>query len=230
MGAKEPGTAREEAERLVATLLATVRMAATNPAATPLGPLGGLVAGVLGHNDAPGATPGGARSGFATGGAECCVCPVCRGIAALRDPSPEFAERLATGTGDLAAGLASFLRAFAPAESVVAPTSGPAAGATTDPFDDHVWREATRTGHDSQPAPERDVWAAATRADDVAVPAAAPVDAAGSVTPAARRASTERRVVPVSRVPEGEPAPGDEAAPDGRTVPGARQDAPGDEA
>ncbi|MEV4714326.1 hypothetical protein [Micromonospora sp. NPDC049374] len=236
MGATDPGTAREEAERLVATLLATVRLAAANPAAVPLGPLGGIVTGVLGHNEAPGAASGGTGGGFATGAAECCVCPVCRGIAALRDPSPEFAERLATGAGDLAAGLASFLRAFAPAESPGEPAAGPASGpaadatatASADPYDDHVWREATRTGHDSQPAPERDVWSAATRAEDVTVPAAVPVDAAGPVAPAGRRTSTERRVVPASRVPDGEPAPGDEPAPDGRTVPGGRQGAPGD--
>ncbi|WBB54255.1 hypothetical protein [Verrucosispora sp. WMMD573] len=233
MGATDPGTAREEAERLVATLLATVRLAAANPAAVPLGPLGGIVTGVLGHNDAPGAASGGAGAGFATGAAECCVCPVCRGIAALRDPSPEFAERLATGAGDLAAGLASFLRAFAPAEPPAGPGAASAPGsaadatatASTDPHGGHVWREATRTGHDSQPAPERDVWSAATRAEDVVVPAAAPVDAAG---PAGRRTATERRVVPASRVPDGEPAPGDEPAPDGRTVPGGRQGAPGD--
>ncbi|WP_230462682.1 hypothetical protein [Micromonospora sp. CP22] len=228
MGATDPGTAREEAERLVATLLATVRMVAANPAAVPLGPLGGIVTGVLGHNDPPDTTGG----GFATGAAECCVCPVCRGIAALRDPSPEFAERLATGAGDLAAGLASFLRAFTPTDPAAEPPPGSAAGAsataTAEPYGDHVWREATRTGHDSQPAPEREVWSAATRAEDVAVPAAAPVDAAGPVAPAGRRASTERRVVPVSRVPHGEPVPGDEPAPDGRAVPDGRQDAPGD--
>ncbi|MEV2240239.1 hypothetical protein [Micromonospora sp. NPDC049891] len=235
MGATDPGTAREEAERLVATLLATVRMAANNPAAVPLGPLGGIVTGVLGHNDAPAAGPGAAGGGFATGAAECCVCPVCRGIAALRDPSPEFAERLATGAGDLAAGLASFLRAFSPAESAPGPAADPAETSAADatataaePYGDHVWREATRTGHDSQPAPERDVWSAATRAEDVAVPAAAPVDAAGPVAPAGRRTSTERRVVPASRVPDGEPVPGDQPAPDGRAVPGGRQGAPGD--
>jgi hypothetical protein len=73
---------REEAERLVATALATLALATR------------------------GAT------GFATGSAECCVCPVCKAIAAARDPDPEFAERLATGAGDLAAGVASVLRAF----------------------------------------------------------------------------------------------------------------------
>ncbi|PZV98047.1 hypothetical protein SAMN05443287_11162 [Micromonospora phaseoli] len=233
MGATDPGSAREEAERLVATLLATVRLAAADPSATPFGPIGGIVTGVLGHSGAPDVSPGSTGSGFATGAGECRVCPVCRGIAALRDPSPEFAERLATGAGDLAAGLASFLRAFAPAEPPAEPPadppSDPAGPAAAGPDSDHVWREATRTGHDSQPAPERDVWSAATRAEDDAVPADAPVDAAGPVAPTARRSSTDRRVVPASRLPDGEPASvGGEPTPDGPAVPGERQGAPGD--
>ena len=73
---------REEAERLVATALAALSVAANSTA------------------------------GFATGSAECCVCPVCKAIAAARDPDPEFAERLASGVGDLAVGLAGVLRAF----------------------------------------------------------------------------------------------------------------------
>ena len=73
---------REEAERLVATALAALSVAANSTA------------------------------GFATGSAECCVCPVCKAIAAARDPDPAFAERLATGVGDLAVGLAGVLRAF----------------------------------------------------------------------------------------------------------------------
>ncbi|MFV2101427.1 hypothetical protein [Micromonospora sp. LOL_024] len=227
MGATDPGSAREEAERLVATLLATVRMAAADPSATSLGPIGEIVTGVLGHSGTPDVPPGSTGSGFATGADECCVCPVCRGIAALRDPSPEFAERLATGAGDLAAGLASFLRAFAPAEPPAEPPGGPPSGpggpAAAGPGSDHVWREATRTGHDSQPAPERDVWSAATRADDVAVPAAAPVDAAGPDDAAGQRSSTDRRTVPASRLPESEPTP------DGPVGPGGeRQGAPGD--
>ncbi|MDG4796491.1 hypothetical protein [Micromonospora sp. WMMD1082] len=232
MAATDPGSAREEAERLVATLLASVRLAAANPAAAPLGPLGGIVTGVLGHSggpSGPSGPPGATGGGFATGAAECCVCPVCRGIAALRDPSPEFAERLATGAGDLAAGLASFLRAFTPADPAAGPSPAPADGTAAGTDSDHVWREATRTGHDSQPAPERDVWSAATRAEDVAVPAAAPADAAGRPAPALRRPSTDRPAVPASRVPDGEPAPGDEPAPGGRAVPGGeRQGAPGD--
>jgi hypothetical protein len=55
---------------------------------------------------------GGARTGFATGSAECCICPLCRLIAAVREPNVEFAERLASGAGDIAVGLAGVLRAF----------------------------------------------------------------------------------------------------------------------
>ncbi|GAA2328187.1 hypothetical protein GCM10010170_004520 [Dactylosporangium salmoneum] len=73
---------REEAERLVAAALAAMSMAARSTA------------------------------GFATGSAECCVCPLCKAIAAARDPDPQVAERLATGAGDIAEGVASFLRSF----------------------------------------------------------------------------------------------------------------------
>lgn len=224
MGATDPGAAREEAERLVATLLATARLAASGSAAGGLGPLGGIVSSVLGHSAGSGASSG-RGGGFATGTAECCVCPICRAMTALRDPSPEFAERLATGAGDLAAGVASLLRAFAPAEP--SPTTTPPAGtAATGPDhpaadagrgvdDDRVWREATRSGHDSEPAPEPDVWSTATRAADVTAPAAAvpPVDVAGAATPGTARAAADRRVVPASRVPDdaAADAPGDGA-------------------
>ncbi|WBC17128.1 hypothetical protein O7600_09975 [Micromonospora sp. WMMA1998] len=208
MGTTDPGSAREEAERLVATLLASARLAAAAPGSGPWGPLGGILSGVLGH------TPGGAGpgrpaphaaasaaggAGFATGSPECCVCPVCRGIAALRDPSPEFAERLATGAGDLAAGVASLLRAFAPAEPAEPATPG---GAAPGEPGDHVWREATRTGHDSQPAPEQDVWSAATRGADASDPGASsqpPADAAGPDEPASGRPPAGQPVVPASR-------------------------------
>ncbi|WNM37524.1 hypothetical protein RMN56_20400 [Micromonospora halotolerans] len=213
MGTTDPGSAREEAERLVAMLLASAKLAAASPGSGPWGPLGGILSGVLGHtppgesSTAPGA---GAGARFATGSAECCVCPVCRGIAALRDPSPEFAERLATGAGDLAAGVASLLRAFTPAEP--AGPGGPTApggsdGATAGPATgDHVWREATRTGHDSQPAPEQDVWSAATRGEGAA-------EADGPDVPAPSRPPADAPVVPASRasVEVAEDAPGDGA-------------------
>ncbi|MCX4470941.1 hypothetical protein C5N14_16130 [Micromonospora sp. MW-13] len=228
MGGTEPGSAREEAERLVATVLAAARLAGagSGSGAGPWGPVGGILSSVLGHSGggrAAGGPAGAGRGGFATGAAECCICPVCRGIAALRDPSPEFAERLATGAGDLAAGVASLLRAFAsagdpahrppePEESSPAP---PRTGADQG-SGDHVWREATRTGHDSQPAPEQDdVWSAATRGEGPGVPAAVvpPVDDAGPDAPGAPRPPAGRPVVPASRTPgsAGEDAPGDGA-------------------
>ncbi|MEU2614845.1 hypothetical protein ABZ570_25145 [Micromonospora sp. NPDC007271] len=222
MGTTDPASAREEAERLVAMLLATARLAAPSPGTGPWGPLGGILAGVLGHPPGSGAAGDGASAaseaasgaGFATGSPECCVCPVCRGIAALRDPSPEFAERLATGAGDLAAGVASLLRAFAPAEPA-APTDPAGAGAAGDPTGDHVWREATRTGHDSQPAPEQDVWSAATRGEGAAAPGATvpPADAAGPEAPVPSRPPAGRPVVPASRASDemGADAPGDGA-------------------
>ncbi|MEU8262899.1 hypothetical protein AB0C02_19995 [Micromonospora sp. NPDC048999] len=218
MGATDPDSAREEAERLVAMLLASARLAAAAPGAGPWGPLGGILAGVLGHNQdgaGPGDVPpqptaGGA--GFATGSPECCVCPICRGMAALRDPSPEFAERLATGAGDLAAGVASLLRAFAPAEP--AATTAPA-GAGATPTGDHVWREATRTGHDSQPVPEQDVWSVATQGEGPAGAGAvvSPADAAGPDAQAPIRPPAGRPVVPASRASDevGEDVPGDGA-------------------
>ncbi|MFC4145888.1 hypothetical protein ACFO0M_06445 [Micromonospora mangrovi] len=226
MGTTDPGSAREEAERLVAMLLATARLTAATPGAGPWGPLGGILSGVLGHSAAAGRPAGaeqgaaggaGVGAGFATGSPECCVCPVCRGIAALRDPSPEFAERLATGAGDLAAGVASLLRAFAPTEP--APSSappGPAGTAAGTAGGDHVWREATRTGHDSQPAPEQDVWSAATRGEGAADPGAVvPPDGAGPGAPVTIRPPAGRPVVPASRasgeVGEDADAPGDGA-------------------
>lgn len=224
MGGTDPGSAREEAERLVATLLATARLASSPPGAGPWGPLGGILAGVLGHSAGSAGTRGAgsasasAGAGFATGSPECCVCPICRGIAALRDPSPEFAERLATGAGDLAAGVASLLRAFASAEPAEpgAPASPDGAGGSAGaPAGDHVWRAATRTGHDSQPAPEQDVWSAATRGESAADPGAVvpPADGAGPDAPVTNRPPAGRPVVPASRASAevGEDAPGDGA-------------------
>ena len=285
MGGTDPGSAREEAERLVATVLAAARLAAASgqgaARAAGLGPLGEMISGVFGHNDrtarpeqprpeaattsgpapsdpasgpapsdpptgpvpsdpaggpaASGPVTGGGTGGFATGGAECCVCPVCRGIAALRDPSPEFAERLATGAGEVAAGVAKLLRAFGEATATTGPpaSSGPAKPAGPPPAgpppagpapargtaqDDEVWREATRTGHDSVPAPERDVWAAATHADarvrpggatppaDVAGPAGnsdpTPYRSANKAAGTTNAETVERPAAPASRAPE----------------------------
>jgi hypothetical protein len=105
---------REEAERLVATALAAVSMAANGAA------------------------------GFATGSAECCVCPVCKAIAAARDPDPEFAERLAAGAGDLAAGVASVLRAFGERSSAHFEPPGGTAEASDPHEKPDVWQAATQ--------------------------------------------------------------------------------------
>ena len=113
-GAEQPQSPRKEAERLVASVLGAAAVAIQGAQARRqlrdladrvLGPqwFGGADAEA---DDAPKA------HGFATGSAECCVCPICRVVAILRDPSPEFAERLATGAGDLAAGVTGIMRAF----------------------------------------------------------------------------------------------------------------------
>jgi hypothetical protein len=95
---------KEEAERLVAAALAAVSMAA--------------------HS----------ATGFATGSAECCVCPVCMAIAMARDPDPQFAEKLSTGVGDLATGLAGVMRAF---------SAGTAKAESRADAPDDVWGDAT---------------------------------------------------------------------------------------
>lgn len=97
----EPGSARQEAERLVAAVLATATMAAN-------------------------ATPN-----LSTGSAECCVCPLCKVIAAIRDPDPEMVERVAAGAGDLAVGVASFLRHVAAASPSPSPSAPPPQPATS---------------------------------------------------------------------------------------------------
>jgi hypothetical protein len=125
----EPGTARHEAERLVATAVAAARLAA-------------------------------GAAGYGTAG-RCCACPLCRAVAALREPDPRVVERLATRAGDLAAGVAGLLR------SASARQEQPTGAAS----DDEVWREATRAGQTGAPRRPDDAWAAATRADgDRAVP------------------------------------------------------------
>lgn len=58
MGATDPGSAREEAERLVATALAAARLAAAGSKGGQWGPLGGIVSSVLGHSGSPGASAG----------------------------------------------------------------------------------------------------------------------------------------------------------------------------
>jgi hypothetical protein len=107
-------SARDEAERLVAAALAAASVAAR------------------------GAT------GFATGSAECCVCPLCRAIAAVRDPDPRLADGLASSAADLAAGLAGMLRAFGGTHKAPPP-----------PDDEHPSATRTTSAAPGAPAPER---------------------------------------------------------------------------
>ena len=93
----EPGTAREEAERLVAAGLAFASLAAN------------------------------AHPEIATGSAACCVCPFCKLIDAVRDPDPQVVERIATGAGDLAVGVAGLLRGLS---AMARPSADPWSTAT----------------------------------------------------------------------------------------------------
>jgi hypothetical protein len=119
-------SAREEAERLVAAALGMASMAAR---------------GLRGSGP------------IATGSRECCVCPVCRTIAAMREPNPEFAERVATGAGDLAAAVASLLRSLSDGVPTARSPRGRAERdrdewdpGERDPESDDAWRVATRGG------------------------------------------------------------------------------------
>ena len=239
------GSAREEAERLVATVLAMAEQSglsdalrgrphpeksgsdgtgATRPEG--LGALGDTLAGVVGqftgrsrpHRPAE-PTAAGARedrsaphqqseppvaAGWSTGSAECCVCPVCRAIAGLRNPNPGNAERLATGAGDFAVGVAGLLRAFsAVAGSRPKPPARPARPAP--PQGDPAWSAATRHGRPEQPVvPGPDdidgPWSAATRTPAPPPPPAADGASAGGTADTDGRADDE-----VVRTP---PAPG----------------------
>jgi hypothetical protein len=137
---------------------------------------------------------GRALVGWATGSAECCVCPVCRAIAALRNPSPDAAERLAAGAGDFAAGFASLLRGF----SAMAGNPRPRKPAKPAPDPDTAWSAATRTqpptttggeapGRPAEPDSDGSPWSAATRAAD------REALAADRVARAARQAAHEAR-------------------------------------
>jgi hypothetical protein len=102
------------------------------------------------------------HQGWATGSAECCVCPICRVISTMRDPSPETAVKLAIGAGDLATGVASVMRAFS---SIMGERTGARTGTGTKPTVararpenlDENWSAATRTAN--RPG---EAWSAAT--------------------------------------------------------------------
>jgi hypothetical protein len=188
-------TAREEAERLVAAALAAASFASRargktaanrddrsddrGPSLDDLAGLASLAARFLGGRPAEPPPAPAAATGhhIATGSPECCICPICRAIAAVRDPSPEFAERLAAGASDLAAGVTSILRALGEAtrrgdtHSAVDVTAVPPAetGWPSDVDDELEFATESET-EDESPWPALSdfgsVWQAATRAQD----------------------------------------------------------------
>jgi hypothetical protein len=149
---------RDEADRLVAAAIAAVSMAARGlGVAGNRGRAGAGSSRAQQVDDSAGsrAEPAGA---LANGSPECCVCPVCRVIAAMRDPDPELAERLANGAGDLATGITGMLRAFfrPGGHAGVDPEASRegdeffqalrrrvSATAPAEPADDDPWRAAT---------------------------------------------------------------------------------------
>jgi len=165
---------RDEAERLVAAAIAAVSLAARG--------LGG----------AAGSRFGGQGHGFATGSPECCVCPVCRVIAAMRDPSPDLAERLATGAGDLATAVTGLLRNFSR-------PSGTGAN-STDGAGDEFWDSMRRQAQAADSEAEADPWHAATTAASVDPSTTAPVK------PMARKA-VKKAVKKAAPAPAPAPSP-----------------------
>jgi hypothetical protein len=240
----DPGTAREEAERLVATAIGAASMAARRLGRTR-GPVSSSQLGEAlpaGLGTLADALVDRARSAFgightpadyriANGSPECCVCPVCRTIAAVRDPSPQAAERLATGAGDLAAGVASFLRAVAGAAGSGADRER--TGAEREPAGPEPGRTGAERGRagaagagqpgPAWPAPEEpvssgavgDVWQAATRGPAAeSGPGAEPGPAAEpgpGAAPTARKPMAKKAVKPAARRAPGEAAAGQPA-------------------
>jgi hypothetical protein len=159
-------TAREEAERLVATVLAM----ASQGGGTGLGDmLQGAVGSLLGNTHSSGTRDRHGSGAWSTGSAECCACPVCRAIAAVRDPDPETAARLAAGAGDFASGVASLMRALSSVTTSAGPTSADAASSGARPSGGTSPGAASSTAAESARRPRREpspdqAWSVATRA------------------------------------------------------------------
>src|SRR5262249_46513031 len=90
---------------------------------------------------------------IATGTPECCVCPVCKGIAALRNPDPEFAARVASGASDLAVGLTTILRAVNSVTQDARPKPPPPRAPEGRPPGRRTGRPPTRPGRPSRRIP-----------------------------------------------------------------------------
>jgi hypothetical protein len=202
------GSAREEAERLVAAALAAASVAARGITrnSSPLAGAADLAGRLL---------SGGSGGHVATGSPECCVCPLCRAIAAVRDPSPETALKLAVGASDLAANLSGVLRSVSdlmggPAGARRSPSGGePADRHRTSADPDAVWR--TATGRQAG-APGSSGERASGPLDD-RPPRSSDEQAAAWVEPDDPWHAATHAPVPPSAAPEsdGEPAPPDGA-------------------
>lgn len=151
------GSAREEAERLVAAAFGAASVAARGlvRAANPLSGVAEAAERLL---------AGGGPGHVATGSPECCVCPLCRGIAAVRDPDPRLALKLAGSAADLASTVVDALRVVGdavsrpPAPRADAPDSAHRPRTAPDP--DVTWRmataTATATATNAEPNPQPD--------------------------------------------------------------------------
>jgi hypothetical protein len=230
-------TAREEAERLVAAALAAASFASRasrrsgsardghrdqrddqGPTLDDLAGLANLAMRFLGGRppEPPAAAPAPTGHHIATGSAECCICPICRAIAAIRDPSPEFAERLASGASDLAAGLTSILRAFGeaarrgqqpsvmdipagaePEEEPLIEPDEPAAEAVAEDEADSQWPDFADFGS---------VWRAATRVQDDRPPTEAPTPKPMAKKAVAKKAVAKKAVANKAVASESTPA------------------------
>jgi hypothetical protein len=197
----ETGSAREEAERLVAAALAAASVAARGLVRN-VNPLSGVA------DAAERLLAGGSGGHVATGSPECCVCPMCRAIAAVRDPSPQLAVKLATGAAGLAGGVTEVLRAVGGLVAGSPATrrgesrgedsrrTGPAAPrrAAADP--DLAWRMATTAPAATAPASTAPAATApASTAPAATAPAGTPPAAAPRSAAAAAAAVTDPDVL-----------------------------------
>lgn len=174
----DPDAIRREAQRLVAAGLAALSMAADRVGAPTRERGGAAAAGYDALGDMLFGPAGHRRHSVANDSPACCQCPVCKVISAARSPSPEFAERLASGVGTLAAGAARVLRtvAAAGAEARVGAGAVGRAGAGAE-----GGAEAGAEGR-TAPAPDAaapDPWAAATASGRGGEGAAQPVGPTG---------------------------------------------------
>ena len=189
------GSARDEAQRLVAAALAAASVAARGITRN-ISPLSGVA------DTAQRLLAGGTDGHVATGSPECCVCPLCRAIAAVRDPSPETAVKLAIGASDLASGLTGVLRSMG--DLLGRPPAGgtrpaPADRPRTAPDPAATWRAATAQPATAQPAADRP---APVSPDDRATDRTEPDDPWHAATTAPAQAPPV-----VAPAPVGEPAP-----------------------